>query len=1227
MHSDYIREESYSPADGTGISCPSGSNSISVNLSISVSGINCGFIKWICIGENWKEGSSYSLSHSITTTITVPLGNTDTRFYWSALVVYYKPTPSGYQRCEWTYRHWFTVYSGIEPDCATPTITISSAPQNGQINVPLRFTMNWGTTNCTNSKLWYKRSTDSSYTNWSYPNNAINYSCNTTYQWYITQENEGANCTKTVQQTSVRTFTTIACPLPDCTTPVLISVNGPTGTNVGLNPSFTWSFLNATECKFGLGPNPSKMIEITVGTSSELHTSSATNFAYSTTYYWYVKQINQNQGVCNTKETSSDIRSFTTIAKSLDPCVTPTMNESIFAPNNQSGIQLNPTLTWNVQNFTKCVLHYKKSSVSVWTQIEKQTATSHQLTNLEYNTTYEWKIYQENQTSGVCTITTYTSQVKTFTTKGMDYCITPSFTSVSGPTGQNTSLNPTFTWQANNVSTYEFWYKANSTGIWSHVSKGTQTSHQWSGLSYSTSYNWYVKQIHYQQGVCNQVETVTSTYTFTTIAQPVCPTPDINLISPVQNYTSQTNSVTLNWSSSTQNSYILYYKKSTNSAYIEEQLTSTSKSLNNLEYDTTYNWKVRQIKQGTSSCTQSTNDSQVRNFNIGLNSATSNYSVLSSTSLLKYNVLSFENGINFIVYCKYPEISDVLTTVIDHTTIKVDFTLQNTTSYKVKQKIDGEESYTLTWVQNGVGSGQKTHTTTGLSSESTYIWTVEQTNVESYCAQNVITFEQGDDNIGITPIDPESYCPLPIISQIEVTNISHDSFTIEFNLSGQTSFEVFYKAKSDGSWISRVTGTTNGDKTYIISGLSQNTEYVFKITQGNTGNGICEPSEFSTDENDSITNIKTLDCVVITRKPIITYPLSTTKIYQNSKVLIKWEQTNGSNRKYNVYVDNVNVTNGVLEETEFEHIFTQVKDYTIQVGQYNDCTPENTNTLSNILNISSSNIIPCTPLYGNLAFINPTEESIIILKYPYTINWTIPNGTDIKYNFYINDTKINSAPLTTNYIDYTFNVAQRYQLKVEQFNPCTYMNYVQTMVLDFDNFTEDVLTELKIYSTYSEQIEEETSYLPLYGKDVSTKQSQQGNRIRIPITPTQINTSFERWFRLKVDKLKMEKKLKNFKIYVQSYSPQLGCTLYYKTTDIYDIPKSYNTVNWHTNNGFSLLQDQDYNCNLMIDGSLDGEIQEEGKFTDYGVLIAEITYDQIQQTDFILYVSYDEMDN
>jgi len=43
-----------------------------------------------------------------------------------------------------------------------------------------------------------------------------------------------------------------------------------------------------TEYKFGLGANPSQMIEFTVGTSTELP-SSATNFAYLTTYYWYVK--------------------------------------------------------------------------------------------------------------------------------------------------------------------------------------------------------------------------------------------------------------------------------------------------------------------------------------------------------------------------------------------------------------------------------------------------------------------------------------------------------------------------------------------------------------------------------------------------------------------------------------------------------------------------------------------------------------------------------------------------------------------------------------------------------------------------------------------------------------------------------------------------------------------------------------------------------------------------
>ena len=130
---DYISEVSYGPADLTGFRCPNGSNSITVTCSISVSGINGGSVEKICIGAN----CNYSSSHSIPTTITVPLGDTSKEVYWSALVTYFRPGSD--QRFNYTYSHRFTVISGIEPEppeppepglpnCATPTISLTSYP-------------------------------------------------------------------------------------------------------------------------------------------------------------------------------------------------------------------------------------------------------------------------------------------------------------------------------------------------------------------------------------------------------------------------------------------------------------------------------------------------------------------------------------------------------------------------------------------------------------------------------------------------------------------------------------------------------------------------------------------------------------------------------------------------------------------------------------------------------------------------------------------------------------------------------------------------------------------------------------------------------------------------------------------------------------------------------------------------------------------------------------------
>jgi len=54
---------------------------------------------------------------------------------------------------------------------------------------------------------------------------------------------------------------------------------------------------------------------------------------------------------------------------------------------------------------------------------------------------------------------------------------------------------------------------------------------------------------------------------------------------------------------------------------------------------------------------------------------------------------------------------------------------------------------------------------------------------------------------------------------------------------------------------------------------------------------------------------------------------------------------------------------------------------------------------------------------------------------------------------------------------------------------------------------------------------------------------------------------------------------------VSTNKPTVGCTLYYKTTNIYQTPQMYVDSTFLTNNGFSLLQESDLNCNLYINNS------------------------------------------
>ncbi len=581
--------------------------------------------------------------------------------------------------------------------------------------------------------------------------------------------------------------------------------------------------------------------------------------------------------------------------------------------------------------------------------------------------------------------------------------------------------------------------------------------------------------------------------------------------------------------------------------------------------------------------------------------------------------------------CQEPQITNFSTTVINHQSITISFNLQNSTTHSVKQKKSTDSLFDLIWVSDANGSGDKYYTISNLVAETEYVWIVEQSNQSTNCNICTVTSSVTQNTTCITEEEPIGDCPLPKITDLKTTLIQHNKFTINFNIDSITYFQVYYKQQSSEQWISLVSGEIGGTKKFTVDNLTQNTQYQWKVYQKNEDiiSG-CNFTEYTTNINDSNTKVVTVACIPIKTQPTIIFPTINTNIYQNQEIEIKFEESNGTGALYNIYINNINVLTEPLYTNKYIYKFQNIQDYVIQIGQINSCTLEEIK--SNTLTIQQNKIIPCTSLNGIINFVTPIETSIIVLNTPYTIRWTAPQGTNIKYNVYLitesEDVKINLMPLENPYIDYTFTQFQRYQIKVVQTNPCSTTQIEKTTIIDFSNFTIEQTTELDILCTYGDQpgTEIETNFLPLFGKDSSPLSSVVGNRIRIPTTETSIKTSFERWFRIRCKKLQQGKKIKNFKVYVSTNKPTVGCTLYYKTTNIYQTPQMYVDSTFLTNNEFSLLQESDLNCNLYINNSQSGEIILENTKTDFGVILSEITYEQIGSIDYIIYITYDELD-
>jgi len=292
---------------------------------------------------------------------------------------------------------------------------------------------------------------------------------------------------------------------------------------------------------------------------------------YSTTYYWRVKAYDGN----NYSDWSTT-RSYTTRQLTLEAPV-------LSSPaNNLSDAEISQTLSWgSVSNATGYTLQYSTvSDFSTASQVDL-TGTTHNISGLNYNTSYYWRVKAtnggiESNWSSVFSFTTYqlTLDAPVLSTPANNLAdanisLSLSWSSVSNATG--------YTLQYTTLSDFSAGTEVDITG----------TSYDITGLNYNTSYYWRVKATN--GGIESNWSSV---FSFTTY-QPTLDAPTLG--SPSNLATDVTLSPTLSWNEvSGATTYFVEYSTSSDfSTKTEAAVTTTTKNLSSLSYSTTYYWRVK----------------------------------------------------------------------------------------------------------------------------------------------------------------------------------------------------------------------------------------------------------------------------------------------------------------------------------------------------------------------------------------------------------------------------------------------------------------------------------------------------------------------------------------------------------------------------------------------------------------------------------------------------------
>jgi len=310
-------------------------------------------------------------------------------------------------------------------------------------------------------------------------------SFNTQYAWRIMAKNSYGDSAY-----AVGTFTTGSVPAPDAPTP-LSPANG--SADIAVNAALNWnSALRASYYRVRIIDHNTgqTVVETTQLPGTTYSLGSTTGINYDTTYRWQVLAGN------DTGESPwSSTWYFTTSSRPL-----PGQTVLISPSNNASAQEVQPTFTWasdaNAEDYTLEVSTDNLDFDANIVYTVDTAGTSHQVsTQLNYLTTYYWRVKARNSSGYGPASTIRTFTVKAIPVPGQPTLLTPAQFST------DLSALPNFTWVDEPLSDSYILQVKKITESWATAKSftpgaATYTIQQADALDFSEEYQWRVAGVN-----------------------------------------------------------------------------------------------------------------------------------------------------------------------------------------------------------------------------------------------------------------------------------------------------------------------------------------------------------------------------------------------------------------------------------------------------------------------------------------------------------------------------------------------------------------------------------------------------------------------------------------------------------------------------------------------------------------------------------------------------------